>query len=357
MACHSQSSRFSLVVIHNVCIPMSGIDQAPFASLLSRRNPSICRRSTRRYVPIIDSDSGLQTAIFTIVFHLMSQVRCHLIAVAFWAATLLGIVLAVWWIDSQWHLACIKIDNIQYNDSFDTVGFSITGGVHKGVAMVGYDEWNAEWPSSAPKPLDRKALQAATGFRFSSIYAREDGYYYPNGFFGLCYPYQDRFGTDQRIISVPIMPFALLLLLPATLRFRRWRKARALARIGLCRYCSYDLRASIERCPECGKPILPVIPADAPLWLRVTRHSLARLYGCMAIATASLYLAFCAAYKVVYFHILHGLGTYDYQIDYLNTLEQWCRAIFWFAIGATALLFFINAVLFRFRRVPMVFTH
>lgn len=47
------------------------------------------------------------------------------------------------------------------------------------------------------------------------------------------------------------LPMALLLVLPAVWmnRFRKTRRAR---RLGLCPRCGYDLRATPERCPECG---------------------------------------------------------------------------------------------------------
>lgn len=47
------------------------------------------------------------------------------------------------------------------------------------------------------------------------------------------------------------LPTALLLALP----FAERRYRRALARAGCCRACGYDLRASPDRCPECGAPV------------------------------------------------------------------------------------------------------
>jgi hypothetical protein len=62
-----------------------------------------------------------------------------------------------------------------------------------------------------------------------------------------------------RIIWFPswagVPPLALLTWLP----LRAWRKRRRAGREGLCPSCGYDLRASPDRCPECGRD--PVVRA------------------------------------------------------------------------------------------------
>jgi len=59
--------------------------------------------------------------------------------------------------------------------------------------------------------------------------------------------------------SVPAWAMACLAALPpvawGALTSATWRRRRTSAKRGLCLACGYDLRATPERCPECGTPV------------------------------------------------------------------------------------------------------
>jgi hypothetical protein len=56
----------------------------------------------------------------------------------------------------------------------------------------------------------------------------------------------------MRVYAVPWWCIAILTAMLPTFALLRWRSIRRRHRTGLCMHCGYDLRATPDRCPECG---------------------------------------------------------------------------------------------------------
>ena len=54
------------------------------------------------------------------------------------------------------------------------------------------------------------------------------------------------------------IPYWFLLILFSIVPIIRWRMGRRVAAAGVCGQCGYDMRATPERCPECGA--VPYVP-------------------------------------------------------------------------------------------------
>ena len=102
---------------------------------------------------------------------------------------------------------------------------------------VGQDE---RWTRSDPSPWGRARFDYLLGF------SHHDGAY-------LRRPTPDvrQMERDRGMTFPHWLPLLGAAIVPA-LRFRKARRARLRPRSGLCLRCGYDLRASPDRCPECG---------------------------------------------------------------------------------------------------------
>jgi hypothetical protein len=68
-----------------------------------------------------------------------------------------------------------------------------------------------------------------------------------------------RMGESRfRSVGVPAWLLAVLSGTPMTVGWRRRRRRDGAARRGVCVACGYDLRATPDRCPECGTAAAPV---------------------------------------------------------------------------------------------------
>ena len=73
--------------------------------------------------------------------------------------------------------------------------------------------------------------------------------------FGLRPPRRLTVGVYSEFWFTLLWPLVLTAILPSCATFRSLRgKARQRAQ-GMCRHCGYDLRASPDRCPECGTAV------------------------------------------------------------------------------------------------------
>jgi hypothetical protein len=58
-------------------------------------------------------------------------------------------------------------------------------------------------------------------------------------------------------IAIPLWPFAILFSIIPLTRYMKGRRAKRAVSVGRCAVCGYDLRATPDRCPECGTAVGP----------------------------------------------------------------------------------------------------
>lgn len=112
-----------------------------------------------------------------------------------------------------------------------------------------------ESPPSFDVVIDRSANSPRVLINY---YAIEENWSYAGAAYGTSWLYSDQTLGTVRLLQIPYWMTLIPVLLVGFRRLRqgavRWKRLRG----GLCLNCGYDLRASTERCPECGTLIVAV---------------------------------------------------------------------------------------------------
>ena len=122
--------------------------------------------------------------------------------------------------------------------------------------------WQIKWGSGIVGtgrfgPAEPRRLVAGFGWDAQEYYKKTDGYA-PNY-------HAASFVLEYRVWAAPYWPLLCAFALLPLLRLRAWHLHRRRSSAGLCPSCGYDLRATLDRCPECGASPAPAPPAAPPV--------------------------------------------------------------------------------------------
>jgi hypothetical protein len=158
----------------------------------------------------------------------------------------LCVATAALWVRSVWTSDQFYLWHGKPNSPDDSAGFEITH--FRGRTLVrhfrrmgGMNEqrWQFRRPTGVEKDVNESFWTSRPGFKL----------------FGLRYGVMT--GGEINLLVPDGYVLLLTLLLPA-LWFGKTTSERNGRRNGACRKCGYDLRATPERCPECGSAVGPV---------------------------------------------------------------------------------------------------
>jgi hypothetical protein len=147
-----------------------------------------------------------------------------------WVSLLLCLATIGLWVDSYWHYCAVTDSR---SDATSGVASKV-GGFY----LFSYDA-----PSG--------------GFGYQGWYSDLMYVSDPERFYGIVAQRWKpirfvRLSSHFRELIIPHWVFVILFAIAPLIRFRAWRRHRCRAQAGVCTKCGYDLRATPDRCPECG---------------------------------------------------------------------------------------------------------
>jgi hypothetical protein len=164
--------------------------------------------------------------------------KLHTLAAA--ASALLWVVNFAFWLDG-WSL---KWHRVEYRDA-DKLSVVLIA-AHRSYIVRVYRDPNWRW-SGDPARVRYDRIIDDGDFQFAGAWgdARRHGIYH----FGFGVWRHEAILPSAGSVMIPQSFFLMALAIPPLVWLRHcWQQMRC----GLCRACGYDLRATPDRCPECG---------------------------------------------------------------------------------------------------------
>jgi len=155
----------------------------------------------------------------------------------------LAIAIGLLWVRSYWIYDA-------YSFTLHTPIYTVNS-VHGCLSLNGFvqgsHDYKSHWSSRSISTWSRPLNFWADGYKVQPIDVV--------GFMGFRYRVNRQFPTQPPYFWIVIVPDWFLFLLGCILPARWHHHERIRRRSGLCLTCGYDLRASKDKCPECGAGI------------------------------------------------------------------------------------------------------
>jgi hypothetical protein len=179
---------------------------------------------------------------FGVIFNnFIASMKHRLLPLAAAASLIFGLAIVGLWVRSYF-----AVDSLHFkNTHLGFAGYSYRGSMFTGgwVSREFEGRRGPHYQLVASTLFDSEYLQ-------NFIYNAGGGYRH---FLGFAFFNFSRPGSKEYMLVTPMWLWILLASLLPAHWLRKSRQQAKLNRRGLCPFCGYDLRATPDRCPECGK--------------------------------------------------------------------------------------------------------